>query len=963
MPETAISQSRPQAKRELGLDILRGLAVVTMIFTHAVAFLYSGSDKRVQDAGLIGGIISFTIFLFISGAAQYISFLRYSPAEKDTISRKRGQLINRTLGLLIGYYFVATVATIPSYSFPPNVSWIENIARTIFLVNVPEFAEFILAFVLFSLLLIAFRKVLFQLIKFPPLLIGLATTLYFAGQILNPVDIGESATFVKALFVGHQDWHRFPVFQYFIVYALGLVWGKFLFNHPSLRVRIRINIYSLLATLGLLGAVYVTFTQLNFSWLDPIFRWPPSAGFILLGLAAVYGLILVLNITGQLKIIGFGQVMLHYFGSRALNMFVFHTTLLFVYKYTTEGQRTNTTVTLLALFLGLMVATSVISIVKDWIIDNLKEEAGVNEGFSWLFSEKVLVMLVWVVVIFLGGLGIYQGNRVSASVSPDDVLFKKRLLKDQDWPFWWDHNYNHFQQITITPDGGPQFRNTWYAIGFNHGQAVGAGQSLASGADIRIVFFEDENGFIELPIIVEGIGSQATIKFKLQQDVTPAEPDDRYFLYYGFAEAATYPVSKDAPTAVVTAGVSLSEVYSHQLNGTINRRWVLKQNTFASQQKTLVYTVQLGSTLSPDSLVSYNVEGTNVRGLMDDMGGGKFQATVKVADLPPGKYKIQALAREKSNKLKLIESGYRSFLVSYPLYVVWTQDWEGWDVPDPWLADIDAFAQRFDMPMTHFFNPRIFVTGAVTKVRADALALWVLRRAEKHRDEIGLHLHMWYDMVRAAGVTPRSTDYAGWLYGDGGGVAAYTYPKEEMKQILNWSRRTFQDNGLPSPKSFRAGGWLAKANTLEALEETGFLIDSSGRTRGGIDPQTSKMASLPPPWDLQPTTRPYRPNRQDINSSAEPQMNIWEFPNNGADSIWYNEVEMIRRFDLNYPVKGEVLTEPQVVNYLSHPPFWQIDKPRVQALFTYISQFLHRNDAGPVIYSTLERVYSEWDRN
>ncbi|MCA9379498.1 hypothetical protein KC640_03650, partial [Candidatus Dojkabacteria bacterium] len=280
-----------------------------------------------------------------------------------------------------------------------------------------------------------------------------------------------------------------------------------------------------------------------------------------------------------------------------------------------------------------------------------------------------------------------------------------------------------------------------------------------------------------------------------------------------------------------------------------------------------------------------------------------------------------------------------------------------------WLNELDAMANKYGIRMTHFFNPYIYVNPSINRQRADQLTLWVQNRAYNHFDEISLHLHMWYNMVRAAGITPKSTDYAPWLYKDGGGVAAYTYTVAEMNQILNWSKTMFQDNGLPAnPVSFRAGGWLLKTNTLQSLQDTGFLLDSSGRTRGGTDNETRKMASFPPPWDLSPTQRPYQPSLSDQNSSAEPTFDIWEFPNNGADSIWYTETEMIRRFDLNYPNKGQVMSEPQVLTYLSHPQFWNIDKARVDKLFGYIGSYLYRDDNGPVIYTTLESAYNSWDR-
>lgn len=952
-------------KRELSLDILRGIAVISMIITHAVAFFYNGGDPLVINIGVIGGIISFTMFLFISGAASYIGYVRYdSKTEGETLNRRRRQIITRSIGLLIGYYLIATIASIPTYSFPPNITWIENIARTVFLNNVPEFTEFILAFVIFGLIVVPLRRFYKFSLRFPPFLIAVAIGVYLLGQVLSPLVLTDTALFIKSLFVGNNDWHRFPIFQYFIVYAIGMIWGKFLINHPGYQLRIRINFLATAAFTALTVAGLISFSYLNIPILDPLQRFTPSLTFIAIGLAITYSIFLGINVTNHFKFLGFGQVFIHYLGSKAFNLFIFHTILLYVYKYLSGDRRIDSTIIFFVMFIVVLVLSAVVSAIKDWIVDNLKEEAGVEEGFGWIFSERVIVISVWILIIFLGGLAVYQSNKAEAAVNPDQVLFKKRLIREQDWPFWWDHNYNFFKQVTIATDSGlPILKNTWYSIGFDHKSAVSKAESQPSGADIRIVYYSEENGFIELPLLIDGIGASATIKFKLQEDILPGEPTDRYFIYYGNPTATSYPVSKETPASVANAGVKISDTFRHRINGSTNRRWVIKGGSVTLQQRTLLYTVQLDATLKPDSLVSYSVDGTNARGLMDNLGGGKYQAAINVSDITPGVYKVQAVAREQENKLKLIESGFTTFYVSHPLYVVWTQDWEGWDVPDSYLNEIDAFSQRHGLVMTHFFNPRIFLPTVVPKARADRMTLWVQDRAKNHNDEIGLHLHMWFDMVRAAGVTPRSTDYAGWLYGDGGGVAAYTYPVDEMKKILNWSRRVFQDNGLPTPISFRAGGWLAKANTLQALEETGFLIDSSGRTIGGQDSFTAKMKSLAPPWNLSPTQRPYKPNKTDINLSTSPQMNIWEFPNNGADSIWYNEVEMIKRFDLNYPDKGQILKEPQVITYLSHPPFWGVDKPRVEALFSYIDNFLYKNDRGPVIYTTLENAYYSWDRN
>ncbi len=958
-------ERRPK-RRELSLDLLRGLAVISMMITHAISFWHTGDDPIAQIVGQVGGTISFGLFLFVSAAAHYLSFVRLDEVDPFKLPQRRSQLVYRAISLLIGYYAVAFVTSVPLFSFPPNSGWLDIIARILFFVDVPAFAEFIIPFILFSFLLIPLRRVYKLFLTYPPLIIAVGVVLYMLGQVLIGAEATDLSASWKSLFVGHLDWHRFPLFQYFIVYAFGLVWGKFLSNYNSITTRIRISLLSLLAIGVLVVCAVVSFNYLQIPWLDAANRWPPSLTFILLGLVAAYLLSAIIFITRNLKILGSGQVWIHFLGDNPFSFFVFHTIILYIYTYISKGQRFESMIIVGLLFVGLIVVTAILSAFTRWVIQNLQAESGVSDGFGWLLSEKVIVTATWVVLILIAGTAIYQGNQAQAAYDQETVAFKKRLIKDEDWPFWWDHSYNFFQQITVASDiSGALFRDTWFSVPFNHGQAVAAGQSQASGADVRVVYYDESKGFLELPFLFEGINSAANIKFQLQAEIPAGQSTDRYFIYYGNPVATSYPVAKSEPAAVLTAGATVSTVYSHKLSGSTNRKWILKEGNLS--QRTVMYSVQLNQELSPESLVSYRVVGTNLRGLMDNQGGGKYQAAVKVSELPPGIYQLQASARQKDNQLKVIDSGYTNFNVTYPLYVTWTQDWEGWDVPDVWLAELDSFAQRYGIVMTHFFNPCIYSAECsaqtrapvTTRARADQLTLWAQNRAKVFNDEIGLHLHMFPGLAVSAGVTPQYVTVP-WLYGDS---ATYAYSKEDMKTILTWSRRMFLDNGLPAPVSYRAGGWMLKEHTLAALEETGFLIDSSGRTAGGLDIYTQKMAGFPPPWNLSPTQAPYRPNKDNMNLDAEPRMNIWEFPNNGADSIWYNEIELIRRFDLNYPNKGGVLETPQVLTYLSHPQFWAIDKYRVDKLFNYIGNYLYRDDNGPVYYTTLRDAYVYYTQN
>ena len=114
-------------------------------------------------------------------------------------------------------------------------------------------------------------------------------------------------------------------------------------------------------------------------------------------------------------------------------------------------------------------------------------------------------------------------------------------------------------------------------------------------------------------------------------------------------------------------------------------------------------------------------------------------------------------------------------------------------------------------------------------------------------------------------------------------------------------------------------------------------------------------------WDLSSTTQPYKPNIYNENSADAPTFNIWEFPNNGGDSWAYSDAQMIQRFNDNY--NGKALSSKKMMNYISHPHWFNVDKPKLENLFSYINENTNRDDKGPVIYVTLDQAYKIWELN
>ncbi|BCX13726.1 MAG: hypothetical protein KatS3mg085_258 [Candidatus Dojkabacteria bacterium] len=117
----------------------------------------------------------------------------------------------------------------------------------------------------------------------------------------------------------------------------------------------------------------------------------------------------------------------------------------------------------------------------------------------------------------------------------------------------------------------------------------------------------------------------------------------------------------------------------------------------------------ISDTISASPIVTYSILGTDKFGRMDKVSDKKYSAKVVVSDLDPGVYTIQANITEPGENLKVVRSKAVEFYITYPLYVTWTQDWEGFDVSENNLNAMANTADSYGMPMVHLFNPRIYV--------------------------------------------------------------------------------------------------------------------------------------------------------------------------------------------------------------------------------------------------------------
>lgn len=397
-------------------------------------------------------------------------------------------------------------------------------------------------------------------------------------------------------------------------------------------------------------------------------------------------------------------------------------------------------------------------------------------------------------------------------------------------------------------------------------------------------------------------------------------------------------------------GVFTDENVEPQLFGQINRKWILKGTKEFRQYSTLVYTVEITEIDNLDTAPKYQVLNSPNTGAMEKVSNGKYEIELDSDKFDTGTYQIQSTTLIEGKEFITEEL---TFYISYPFYVIWTMDWEGGDTINEELDNIVKFTQKhYDLPITHFFNPRIYIANSISQDRVDYLTNWILNR-KYNGDEIGLHLHMHYEIVKTANVEvrtePQWTDYLD----TGHDVPFSEYTYDESVKILNWAKNEFRDKGLGTPKSFRAGGWFADLDTLQALEDTGFLIDSSGR-----DYYIWGNNHIKGYWNLKPTVQPYPPSKSNQNSPTPyPVFSLWEFPNNGADSWFYKSSDLIKRFKDNF--KEEILNEYKVVTYLTHPHLFSIDLEQLDPTYEYIDQYHIEDDTGPIVYTTLEKSYND----
>lgn len=818
-------------KRNATFDITRGVAVFLMVLAHAIAFFHTGGNPFIKFFQNFGDTVCFTTFLLISGATSYLAYLDIS--SNKWIS-KRINLIKRIFGLLIGYYLVAFISSLHEFDLPINKEWIKKVFEILLFIKIPGYTEFLLPFIIFSILIILFRKLFIDLSKNSRLTILIGLAIYCFSYILYLINSPAPFIYYKSIFVSESDWFRFPILQYLIVFLTGILIGKFFKTQTNQNLRL-VDLVKISISLTLILLLTIIRTPLaQFPYYDEFQRWPPALSFLLIGIIFTISIILLFEYTDKYCSLNKIQNIFSSLGKVAFPIYIIHIIILQLYNYVFNRKFSNIFIVTF-LFSVLLIISYLISIKlktnsnKDMQNNNI--ETSKNFKNKKLKGKQLLISLLIINIVSISGIAF--GLRFILNSNKNNTLVNNDPVE------------------ASTPE-------------------------------------------------VKGVFEEANVK-----------PDFKYEM---------------------------------------DRIWIIKGTKEYKNLASSIYKLTIDNIKLDNISPKYTILPINKEGQMYKTSANEYEMIINSEELNPGEYNIQSSFTYNGTNYQTDKD---TFYISYPLYVHMTLDWEGSDTSTFELNTIINFSKEHaNLPITHFFNPRIYVADDISKDRQKYLSEWIIER-KNTGDEIGMHLHMHREVVSAASVLFRSEPKWTNYLNTGHDVPMSAYSYEELKQILTWATNEFIKQGLGVPISFRAGGWFADLNVLSALEDTGFKIDSSGR-----DYYIWGTGKIPGTWKLNTKTQPYQPSKSDQNSTyPEPNFTLWEFPNNGYNSYFYKSDNLIKAFNDNYTEK--ILTNHTVITYLSHPHAFSKDLPNLDPAFDYTDNYLAILDKGPVIYSTLELSYND----
>ena len=336
-----------------------------------------------------------------------------------------------------------------------------------------------------------------------------------------------------------------------------------------------------------------------------------------------------------------------------------------------------------------------------------------------------------------------------------------------------------------------------------------------------------------------------------------------------------------------------------------------------------------------------------------------FSLVQSIANVPGGAYNILFSADGADSAFAQVPWNR-----SAAYYVLVSTDY---DFSDPGVNVIDDMnfmhTNHPQLRITHFWAPYTYTDPTVTTDRQAELDTWIQTQRDTFHDEIGLHIHPYCNFVEDAGVTcitdqsttiPSGTDLSGYTIN----VSAYGH--DSFSTLLQHAFTIFGQHGLGKPQTFRTGGWTADINTFLALNDNGFIADTSALNWARIEEWQGHVLYT---WTMEhwapidDTSQPYYPTQTDVLAlTPGTNLSFLEVPDNGVMIDYVTSAEMQLIFDENWePTETIPLTSPHTLMMGFHPSvdFAPDEYLRVDTFLKLADKHLASADLGPVVYTTL----------
>lgn len=427
------------------------------------------------------------------------------------------------------------------------------------------------------------------------------------------------------------------------------------------------------------------------------------------------------------------------------------------------------------------------------------------------------------------------------------------------------------------------------------------------------------------------------------------------------APQTTIPRPSSSVPATASASPSAPLGLSVQIPAkiTTDRRWYAMPDGLGQSTVTFTVVFDADPTLGKPHIALVKSAGSRPGGDALELrrrSGNEWTASLPLdASYAPGEQTASVIERRidpsANGGVSFDTAGSTKFLVTQPEYVVWTLDFEGDASGDAELANTAAIADGLKIPMAVFWNPRVWTTDQVSAERQAAMLKWTMDRQAKG-DEVALHLHMWTDYVRAAGLAPKiAPSWAG--RGDGYDVPITAYDEGQQQGLIKYGVKLMLEHGFAKPTSFRAGGDMADAATLRAAASSGFDLDCTA-----VAKDYPSIGRIPYPWNLPVGAQPYYPNPNDANLSGN--LPLLEAPTIGGNTYGFtvNSIQPQIRANLAlFAPAGKIATERKTITAVSHPgTIVPAERAAIEALLGAFDALRYDKDAGPVRFVTTAQL-------